>query len=71
MKGCALAGSALAMARDTEMTPLTQSERRHALTRIASELDRQQQEARRAGADRLAFLIVNAMNEARALFAKV
>jgi hypothetical protein len=53
------------------MTPLTQSERRHALTRIASELDRQQQEARRAGADRLAFLIVNAMNEARALLAKV
>jgi hypothetical protein len=46
------------------MTPLTNAERTHSLTRIAGALDRQRDEATRAGSDLLAYLIGRAMEEA-------
>lgn len=44
-------------------TPVIRTERRHTLTRIAAELDRQRQEAVSTGANDLASLIGNAIVE--------
>jgi hypothetical protein len=44
---------------------MTDAERREALARLASDLDRLRQEAERLDAGMLAFLIANAMDEAR------
>jgi hypothetical protein len=46
---------------------MTDAEKREALARIASELDRLRQEAERLDAGMLAFLIAQAMDEAKAL----
>jgi hypothetical protein len=52
------------------MEPLTKAERRAALQRIATALDRQKQEAERADAAMLAFLIASAKDEAERLAAQ-